>query len=309
MTGTLNDRTVEATPVGASAWDRFTTRALGTVRSLARPRWLIEIALIYGIYLLYSRVRNAGGKNSDVAFDNGDLVMGIERTLHIDVEQSINRWVHANSPIADLSALHYHTLHWWMTIGVAVWLYWRRHDVYRRGSMVLVLITLMALAGFYLMPTAPPRMYPGYVDIMAQTSSWGWWEASGSPGPQTLTNEFAAMPSLHCGWAMWAGLMLAMYARRTWVRVLGVIYPMTTVFVTVGTANHYWLDAVAIAAILAVAVAIVYLPPWSRWTEPLSRRRRASALTPGDDVIGTDDGDVTASTADEVDDRVSEPVR
>ena len=66
---------------------------------------------------------------------------------------------------------------------------------------------------------------------------------------------------------------------------------------------------VIIAAILAVAVAIVYLPPWSRWTEPLSRRRRASALTPGDDVIGTDDGDVTASTADEVDDRVSEPVR
>lgn len=250
-------------------------RLAGVMAYLAQPRWWVEILLIWGIYSAYSRVRNIGGKDVDRAFGNGRSIAQIEQHLHIAFEPALNRWVHVNGWVADLSALHYHTLHWWITIGVFVWLFWRRRESYRRASLVLALTTLIALAGFFLIPTAPPRMYPGYVDIMAQTASWGWWEGSGSPGPESVTNQFAAMPSLHCGWAIWCGVMIAMYARRTWVRVLGVLYPISTAFVVIGTANHYALDVIAIVAVIAVSMAIVYMP-WRQAADAVARRSAVS---------------------------------
>lgn len=141
----------------------------------SQPRWWVEVLLIWGIYEAYSRVRNTGGKQVDLPFSNGDAIQRFEHVLGIGFERSLNQWVHENWLVADLSALAYHTLHWWVTIGVVVWLFWRRKDVYRRATLVLIFTTLMALAGFFLLPTAPPRMFPGYTDIMAQTSSWGWW--------------------------------------------------------------------------------------------------------------------------------------
>lgn len=259
----------------ATAAVRLGDAASAVGRFLARPRWWLEILLVLGVYQAYSRVRNAGGHDVGKAFADGRSIAGVEEWLHIDIERRLNGWVHRTEPVADISALEYHTLHWWVTIGVVVWLFWRRRDEYRKASLVLALTTLLALAGFYLMPTAPPRMFPGYVDIMAQTASWGWWEASGSPGPQSVTNEFAAMPSLHCGWAIWCGLMIVLYARRTWVRVLGAIYPPMIAFVVIGTANHYVLDVVAIIAVIAVAMIVVHAPWKSLWQ---SAARRTSAV-------------------------------
>ena len=60
---------------------------------------------------------------------------------------------------------------------------------------------------------------------MSQTSTWGWWPASGSPGSDAISNQFAAMPSLHCAWAVWCGIVLFALVRRTWVRVVAVVYP------------------------------------------------------------------------------------
>ncbi len=255
-------------------------------RYLAQPRWWLEILLVLGVYQAYSRVRNAGGHDVDHAFDDGRAIAGVESWLRIDVERPLNEWVHHTTAVADVSALEYHTLHWWVTIGVVVWLFVRRRDVYRKASLVLALTTLMALAGFYLFPTAPPRMYPGYVDIMAQTASWGWWEASGSPGPQSMTNEFAAMPSLHCGWAIWCGLMIVLYAPNVSVRTLGAINPSMIAFVVIGTANHYVLDVVAIAAVIAVAMLIVHLP-WSRVRHRAADRSPSTAARCVDDRVGT----------------------
>ncbi|MEE3848959.1 phosphatase PAP2 family protein [Gordonia sp. LSe1-13] len=227
---------------------------------LAQPHWWLEIAIVWSIFQAYSYVRNLGGKEVAPAFANGSAIEDLQERLHLAIEMPVNQWVNTQRLVADLSSVHYHTLHWWVTIGVAVWLYRTNRPAYRRASLVLAFTTLTALVGFYLIPTAPPRMYAGYHDILAQTASWGWWESSGSPGPESITNQFAAMPSLHCGWAIWAGLMIAIYARRTWVRVLGVVYPLTTFFVVVGTANHWILDIVVVAVIIAVAMVVVYRP-------------------------------------------------
>lgn len=242
------------------------------------PRWWLELAVIYSIYRIYSYIRNLGGKDVEPAFRHGTAVLDLEKKLHIDVEMSLNRLGEHFTIVRDVASVHYHTLHWWMTIGTAAWLFITNKAGYRRGSFVLILTTLMALAGFYLMPTAPPRMYDGFVDTLAETSSWGWWSPSGSPGPDSLSNQFAAMPSLHCGWAIWCGLMIVLYAKRTWVRVLGALYPVSTILVVMITANHYILDAVAIMAVIAVAVAIVY-SPWSAIVAAAFGRRDAHAVT------------------------------
>jgi len=259
--------------VAAGLRERISVLAARLVRYLSRPHWWIEILLVWSIYQAYSYVRNLGGKETAPAMLNGEHILDIEKALHIDVELTLNRWLHDNPWLENLAALHYHTLHWWVTIGVAVWLYCTNRPGYRRASLVLALTTIIALVGFYLIPTAPPRMFDGYLDTMSYTSSWGWWGISGSPGPESITNEVAAMPSLHCGWAIWAGMMIALYARRRWLRVLGILYPMTTVFVVMATANHYLLDVVAIMVVLAVAMAVVYAP-WHLLWGRLARLRR-----------------------------------
>lgn len=122
--------------------------------------------------------------------------------------------------------------------------------VYRFARTWLMTSTLVGLIGFTLAPTAPPRLLAGghgFVDTMAQYSSYGWWggDASAPRGLGGLTNQYAAMPSLHVGWSLWCGIVLWRYGRTRFVRALGIAYPLGTTLVVMGTANHYFLDALA----------------------------------------------------------------
>jgi hypothetical protein len=117
--------------------------------------------------------------------------------------------------------------------------------------------TFMGLIGFTLLPTCPPRLLSaghGFVDTMAQYSSYGWWggEASAPRGMGGMTNQYAAMPSLHVGWALWCGVMLWRYGTTRTTRVAAVAYPLITTIVVMGTANHYFLDAVAGAVVMGL---------------------------------------------------------
>jgi hypothetical protein len=116
---------------------------------------------------------------------------------------------------------------------------------------------VLALAGFVSFPTAPPRLLPaadGFTDTMAQHASVGWWSASGSVpmGLGSMTNEFAAMPSLHVGWALWCGLLLFRCSRDRTVRTLGLLYPVVITLVVMGTGNHFLLDCAAGAALVVI---------------------------------------------------------
>ncbi len=100
-------------------------------------------------------------------------------------------------------------------------------------------------------------MLPGFIDTMARYGHDGWWggAASAPQGLGSLTKQFAAMPSLHVGWAVWCGIVVAGNTRRTWVRVLAVAYPVLIVFVVLSTANHYLLDAACGLLVLAAGYA------------------------------------------------------
>ncbi len=223
--------------------------------------WWSEILLLAALYGIYSLVRNSVGDVSAIAFENATSILRFEDAWDLALERGLNDWVQGSGALAAVVALHYATLHFLVTPAVLIWLYRRRRADYRVVSGALMATTAVALLGFYLMPTAPPRLMRSedFVDVMSQTASWGWWPTSGAPASDAISNQFAAMPSLHCAWALWCGIVLAVMVRRTWVRVIGVLYPLSTFFVVMGSGNHFLLDVVAGAALLLVVGGAVVL--------------------------------------------------
>jgi hypothetical protein len=144
-------------------------------------------------------------------------------------------------------------LHFAVTIGVLVWLYVRHPLRYRSIRSVLMIMNVVALLGFWFISLAPPRMMAGFTDTLIKFNTWGSI-ASGSLAKES--NQFAAMPSLHVGWALWCAIALVTLAQRRWVRVLGVAYPLVTIYVIIGTANHFVLDAAGGAIVLCIAIVI-----------------------------------------------------
>lgn len=245
-------------------------RVVGTSR---RPAWWFEIALIAACYAVYSMIRNHVGNVREAAFANANIIADIENALAIDVEPLLNDWMHGNPVIAVPSCFYYASLHFIVTPALLIWLYVRRPQAYTRARAVLMLATGAALIGFYLTPTAPPRLIGepnGLHDIMAEFAGWGWWPDSGAPASDAISNPYAAMPSVHCMWAIWVGLVLFACAQQVWVRLVGLAHPVITVFVVMATGNHFLLDAVAGAALLAIALLVVVL---------FSKRRGARQLT------------------------------
>ena len=114
-------------------------------------------------------------------------------------------------------------------------------------------------------PTLWPDVHNSLItairDTLADVHQWGWWSGrtSAPHGLGSLANEFAAMPSLHVAWALWAGCLIARHARRRAVRIAGLAYPMLTGLVVMSTGNHYLLDVLAGAAVISVAAAIATL--------------------------------------------------
>ncbi len=233
-----------------------------------RPLWWQELALIAFGYWLYSLGRNAIPEQKSIAIRHGFSIQHVQEFLHLNFELSINRWVAAHEWIAQILDYYYATLHFVVTMGVLLWLFVKRPHVYRGARTVLFATTLIALSGFAFYPAAPPRLLPGtsYFDTVIHFHTWG---SLADPEIAAHSNQYAAMPSLHIGWALWAGISVVMCARARWARLLGLLYPLVTLLVIVATANHYILDAVGGAVVVALAFAVqamlsghgAYTPP------------------------------------------------
>lgn len=225
-----------------------------------RPRWWREVVLLGAVYLMYDGIRLLVAEH-DRAFTNAHRVLSLETTLRLRDETGINHAVSATAALGVPMSYAYATLHYVVTPIVLVWL-WRRHPHrYRGARTALVIATLIGLFGFWFFPTAPPRMLPGFVDTLAKYHGWGWWGAAASApkGFAGLTNEFAAMPSLHVGWAVWCAWQLVRNTARRWLQALGVAYPILMFVVVVGTANHYIADAVGGLAVIGVGALAAWL--------------------------------------------------
>ncbi|NLE72015.1 MAG: phosphatase PAP2 family protein [Actinomycetales bacterium] len=228
----------------------------GLVRLRAWPGWLRELAIVLTVYAFYSVSRNLIPNHVATAQANARAILHAERVLGVDVELGINHWGAARPWLVVPLNYYYATLHLTVTAVVMVWLYRRRHAVYARCRNVLLTMTLMALVCYWLYPLAPPRLMVGepFVDTVKEYVLWGF---TPSEDLVALSNQYAAMPSMHVGWALWVGAVLVWFGRGRVVRALGVAYPLVTTFVVVVTANHFVLDAVAAVLFFAVALAAV----------------------------------------------------
>jgi hypothetical protein len=223
-----------------------------------RPVWWQELAIIAFGYWLYTMGRNAIPEQASIALRHGRSVQHIQDILHLNFELSINHFVARNEWLAQIMDYYYAALHFVVTIGVMVWLFRRRPHLYRGARTVLVATTLLGLLGFYLYPLAPPRLLPqyDYIDTVAKFHTWG---SLADPSIASHSNQFAAMPSLHIAWALWCGIAIFTCAWPRWVRVLGLCYPVGTLIVIVGTANHFIIDALGGALVVTAAFGIQWL--------------------------------------------------
>ncbi|MER5857700.1 MULTISPECIES: phosphatase PAP2 family protein [Streptomyces] len=227
----------------------------------ARSRWWTELPLILLVYGCYSAGRLLARGDVSGAVDHGLSILRIEKLLHLNAEHPLNRLFTREPWLGVPADFWYASLHYLVTPAILVWLFRSRARYYRAARTWLMTSTFLGLIGFTLLPTCPPRLLSashGFVDTMAQYSSYGWWggEASAPRGLGGMTNQYAAMPSLHCGWALWCGVMLWRHGGTRLTKVLGVAYPLLTAIVVMGTANHYFLDAVAGVAVMGVGLLL-----------------------------------------------------
>jgi hypothetical protein len=223
-----------------------------------RPRWWQELGIIALGYWLYDLSRNAIPQQASIAFRHARSIQRLQDDLKLNFELSVNKFVAAHAFIAQPMDYYYATLHFVITIGVLVWVFVAHPSIYRGARTVLFSTTIIALGGFYFYPLAPPRLLPqyGYVDTVLKFHTWG---SLADPKIAEHSNQYAAMPSLHIGWALWCGLTIFMCARRKWIRALALCYPVFTLMVIIGTANHFILDAIGGAVTIALAFGVQWL--------------------------------------------------
>ncbi|MFH7598329.1 phosphatase PAP2 family protein [Streptomyces racemochromogenes] len=247
---------------------------LTRLRAPRRPRIWFEVLLIGISYWTYSLIRNAVPEQKAAALANADWIWSVERGLGIAVEHSVNHAVNSVTWLVVGMNYYYATLHFIVTIFVLVWIYRFHPGRYAATRLVLFATTGVALLGYYFFPLAPPRLMNGgrFVDTVLVHHTWG---SMASGNLKHMSNQYAAMPSMHIGWSLWCGLTIFAVASAPWARILGLLYPAATLVVIVSTANHFWLDALGGMLCLAFGYAV------SRtWYGALPHRLPRSPLDP-----------------------------
>ena len=220
-------------------------------------RWWREVLYILAFYAVYSLIRNTQGSASVSAahaLSNAKEVIHLERILGLYHERWVQQQFLPWRGFIEFWNLFYGTFHFVVT-AVALFLLFRRQPArYPLGRNTLAITTALALIGFAFYPLMPPRLLPasyGFVDTLQKFGSL-WSFDSGTM--HKISNQYAAMPSLHFAWATWSTIVLMAMLKRVWSRVLVLLYPAATLFAIVVTANHFVFDAIGGSLVLGLGL-------------------------------------------------------
>jgi hypothetical protein len=204
---------------------------------------LRQVALFAAAYLGYGLVRGLVSGSATAAFEHAREVIGLERTLHVFVEPSIQAWASGSQLLMDLSSWLYVNAQTTVTVGALVYLYLRHNRSFYSVRNTLMIAMMIALVAYAVFPTAPPRFMPewGFIDSVSDFTGVHVDHASATMN--ALFNPYAAVPSMHVAFALSIGWPLARLVRWRALRVLWFLYPFLVAFVIVATANHFILDA------------------------------------------------------------------
>ena len=229
-----------------------------TFRSaLARPhRGLVEVATLTALYGLYEVIRGFGDASFAVARAHTDDVVALERSLHVFGERAVQEWAEHVPTLPSLLGLAYMALHLGGTAAALVWVHRAHRERFPLVRTTLIAATAISLVVYVLYPVAPPRLAGlGFADTVTRSAHVNL--SSDLLG--SLYNPFAAVPSLHFGYALLVGAALAAFARSRWLRVAGAAYPALMLFVIVATGNHFVFDAAAGGAVTVAGWALARL--------------------------------------------------
>ena len=215
-----------------------------------------QIAFMYLAYTLYRWVRGYvdDPAGAAVAFENARRLISIEQGLNLFVEPAIQSWAQGLPLIVDVSSWLYINAQTTVTMGALVYLYLAHNSSFYFVRNMFAISWVLALVGYAVYPTAPPRLFP----------EWGFFDAvsnftgvTHTDSVSALFNPYAAVPSMHVCFALMVGLPLSRLLRRRALRTFWTVYPLLVVFVIVTTANHFIADAVlgALTALIAFAGA------------------------------------------------------
>lgn len=269
-----------------------------------RTLWWKEVLILAAFYLIYTWARNRFGSARlasdgipEQAFHNAERLIRWEQSIGLYHEQTVQAWFLDNRPFIQFWNTYYGTAHFFVTIGVMVVLFMRRPAIYPLWRNALAAMTALAIIGYSLFPVMPPRLLDapcpgsdpqvlhyggaciasdlrgedgtfGFVDTLAEYG--GPWSFD-SEALQSISNQYAAMPSLHIGWASWCALALIPLARRWWLRAALALYPAATLFCIVVTGNHFWLDGLGGVIVLSIGFGL----GWSLYELNLRRLARS----------------------------------
>jgi hypothetical protein len=253
-----------------------------------RTLWWKELLIVSIFYAVYTMIRNQFGSafvnGVDVplhSFTNAVRVIRIERALGLYHEESIQDFFLPHLWLIKAMNTYYGTAHFFVTLGVFILLFKRRPDVFGQWRNTLAAMTGLAIIGFVLFPLMPPRLLDapcpsanggfggaciehelrnyngatnfGFSDTVAEFG--GPWAFNEGPAA-SLSNQYAAMPSLHIGWSTWCVFALWPLAKKRWKRIVLFLYPATTLFCIVVTGNHFWLDGLGGLVVFVVGYFI-----------------------------------------------------
>ena len=205
---------------------------------------LRQVALFAAAYLAYRLVRGLVEGDANAAFAHARDVISLELTLHIFVEPSIQAWASGSKALMDFLSWLYVNAQTTVTVGALVYLYLRHNRSFYFVRNMFVIAMFIALIGYVVFPTAPPRFMPewGFIDSVSDVT--GVHVSHASASLSALVNPYAAVPSMHVCFALMIGWPLARLARRRIVKVVWFLYPFLMAFVIIATANHFIFDAI-----------------------------------------------------------------
>ena len=242
--------------------------------------WWAEIGFVLAFYFVYSTIRNSNEGGLRIARSNALTLIRWQESLGINHERILQEWALNFRPLIIACNYFYGSLHFVVTAGVMIFLYRKFPDEYPLWRNTLAASTAIALIGFTFWPLMPPRLMPehfGFVDTLDRYPTF-WSFKRGAVNE--ISNQYAAMPSVHCAWALWCALALVPRLRQGWAKALAALYPVGTVTSIVLTANHYFLDAVGGFAVLGVGYALARIFTRAGRNDPASEPPR-----PAPDVL------------------------
>jgi hypothetical protein len=261
---------IENTSTGAVAvrapWSRRMARAIERRRIY---RDVFEIGLVALAFLLYFIVRGLVVDRSDEALANAQDIIELERSLGIFWEPRLQEMVLDHRWLVQASNFVYFWLDFPLIVGVGLWMYFCKRHEYTVARDALLLSGAISLVIYNVYPVMPPRLLPTgeFVGTIEKYSDLSYQAQS----MQAFVNPYAAVPSLHFGWAVFIGGAMVLTMRNPLLRAVGFALPWLQLAAIVFTANHYIVDALAGLVVCIVGLALA--GAMQRWGYPWVRRR------------------------------------